>query len=84
MARTEEYQKMFKSVSKHGLRLKTPSYHEIRVKYLDYYEKNIHEDFEVHRIVWKKLGCTIMTDGWSDRIRTILNFLVNSPKGAIF
>ncbi|MCI75399.1 HAT family dimerization domain containing protein, partial [Trifolium medium] len=36
---------------------------------------------EEHKLVWKKTGCTIMSDGWTDkRMRTILNFLVNSPK----
>ncbi|XP_058764574.1 uncharacterized protein LOC131638031 [Vicia villosa] len=36
-------------------------------------------------VAWKKLGCTIRTDGWTDRRRmTIRNFLVNSPKGTIF
>jgi hypothetical protein len=40
---------------------------------------------EEHKAVWKKTGCTIMTDGWTDRRRiTILNFLVNSPKGIVF
>ena len=34
---------------------------------------------------WKRTGCTIITDGLSDRKRhSICNFLVNSPKGAVF
>ncbi|XP_029127873.1 uncharacterized protein LOC109801981 [Cajanus cajan] len=38
-----------------------------------------------HKTYWKKFGCTIMTDGWTDKKRkTILNFLVNSPLGTIF
>ncbi|XP_028088338.1 uncharacterized protein LOC114288921 [Camellia sinensis] len=33
----------------------------------------------------KKTGCTIMSDGWSDRKRrSICNFLVNRPNGTIF
>ncbi|CAJ2656669.1 unnamed protein product [Trifolium pratense] len=40
---------------------------------------------EEHKLVWKKTGCTIMSDGWTDkRRRTILNFSVNSPKGTVF
>ncbi|PNX74391.1 HAT family dimerization domain containing protein, partial [Trifolium pratense] len=35
---------------------------------------------EEHKLVWKKTGCTIMSDGRTDKRRTILNFLVNSPK----
>jgi len=38
-----------------------------------------------HRDEWKKTGCTIMIDGWTDKKRrTIINFLVNSPKGTVF
>ncbi|KAH9612281.1 hypothetical protein KSS87_003288 [Heliosperma pusillum] len=34
---------------------------------------------------WKKTGCTIMSDRWSDRQRrSICHFLVNSPKGTVF
>jgi hypothetical protein len=37
---------------------------------------------EEHKAAWKKFECTIMTDGWTDqRRRTIINCLVNSPKG---
>ncbi|KAL5141500.1 hypothetical protein HKD37_09G024839 [Glycine soja] len=34
---------------------------------------------------WKRTGCSIMSDGWTDKKRrSICNFLVNSPKGTIF
>ena len=34
---------------------------------------------------WKRTGCTIMSDGWTDKKkRSICNFLVNSPKGTVF
>ena len=30
-------------------------------------------------------GCTIMSDGWTDqKCRTLINFLVNCPKGTMF
>ncbi|XP_073021256.1 uncharacterized protein [Primulina eburnea] len=33
----------------------------------------------------EKYGCSIMSDGWTDRKhRTLINFLVNSPKGTMF
>ncbi|KAA0032567.1 uncharacterized protein E6C27_scaffold43053G00270 [Cucumis melo var. makuwa] len=32
-----------------------------------------------------KVGCTVMADGWTDRRdRTLINFLVNIPKGTMF
>lgn len=40
---------------------------------------------EDYKREWKKTGCTLMSDGWSDRKnRSICNFLVNSPRGTIF
>ena len=65
--------------------LDPPSYYEMRVtclkKEVDY-TKVLLKDYKKE---WKKTGCTLMSDGWSDRKnRSICNFLVNSPKGTIF
>jgi hypothetical protein len=38
-----------------------------------------------HEAAWKQYGCTLMSDGWSDRRgRHLINFLVNSPAGTYF
>ncbi|KAM0927376.1 hypothetical protein ACQ4PT_002845 [Festuca glaucescens] len=38
-----------------------------------------------HETAWKQYGCTLMSDGWSDRRgRHLINFLVNSPAGTYF
>ncbi|KAG2564437.1 uncharacterized protein LOC120681668 [Panicum virgatum] len=40
---------------------------------------------EDHERAWKHYGCTLMSDGWSDkRGRHLINFLVNSPEGTYF
>jgi hypothetical protein len=40
---------------------------------------------EEHECAWKHYGCTLMSDGWSNkRGRHLINFLVNSPKGTYF
>ena len=40
---------------------------------------------EEHERAWKHYGCTLMSDGWSDRRgRHLINFLVNSPEGTYF
>ena len=37
------------------------------------------------RTPWEETGCTIMSDGWTDRRnRTLINFLVSCPKGTMF
>ncbi|CAK8536885.1 unnamed protein product [Lathyrus sativus] len=72
---------MLEMVSRHGLGFKPPSYHEIRTKYLKHKMEETKKFIEEHKLT----GCTIMSDGWTDkRRRTILNFLVNSPKGTVF
>ena len=43
---------------------------------------NMREEYER---AWKYYGCTLMSDGWSDRRgRHLINFLVNSPEGTYF
>jgi hypothetical protein len=40
---------------------------------------------EDHECAWKHYGCTLMSDGWSDkRGRHLINFLVNSHEGTYF
>ncbi|XLT56257.1 hypothetical protein HN873_048861, partial [Arachis hypogaea] len=84
VTRSEEYHSMFEKVVCHGLGFKPPSYDELREKLLKKVEST-KLTLEEHKTEWKKTGCTIMTDGWTDkRKRTILNFLVNSPRGTVF
>ncbi|XP_016189421.1 uncharacterized protein LOC107630719 [Arachis ipaensis] len=85
VSRSEEYSRMFEKAIRYGQGFKPPSYHELRVPLLKKQVELVHQSLEGHRAYWKQVGCTIMTNGWTDkRRRTILNFLVNSPKGTIF
>ncbi|XP_021727149.1 uncharacterized protein LOC110694277 [Chenopodium quinoa] len=80
-----EFPIMVEKIAKYGIGLKPPSYHEIRVRFLSKEVKNVVTMLEEFKEEWKKTGCTIMSDGWSDRKRrSICNFLVNSPKGSVF
>nr|GEX86853.1 zf-BED domain-containing protein [Tanacetum cinerariifolium] len=80
-----KFKKMIQMVCDFGRGLDPPSYYEMRVTYLKKvvdYTKALLEDYKKE---WKKTGCTLMSDGWSDqKNRSICNFLVNSPKGTIF
>ncbi|MCI13334.1 hypothetical protein A2U01_0034451, partial [Trifolium medium] len=80
VAKSDEFQRMLEMVARHGRGFKPPSYHEIRTKYLKQKMEETTKAIEEQKLVWKKTGCTIMSDGWTDKRRTILNFLVNSPK----
>ncbi|KAF7812484.1 glutamic acid-rich protein-like [Senna tora] len=38
-----------------------------------------------HKDLWKRHGCSIMSDGWSSRTnRSLINFLVNCSAGTMF
>ncbi|GMP56541.1 hypothetical protein CsSME_00020983 [Camellia sinensis var. sinensis] len=39
----------------------------------------------IHKEEWVKYGCSLMSDGWtSQNGRTLINFLVNCPRGTMF
>jgi len=65
--------------------LPAPSYHEIRVPLLNKkveYTENLLED---HKLQWRKHGCSIMSDAWTDqKQRCLINFLVSSLVGTMF
>ena len=85
VANNEEFKRMVELIGRHGPGLKPPSYHEIIVKYFKQEVGKTKQIIEEHKLVWKKTGCTIMTNGWTNRKRRIiLNFLVNSPRGTVF
>ncbi|KAK4423616.1 hypothetical protein Salat_1944500 [Sesamum alatum] len=69
----------------YGAGMKPHSYYEIRVKYLKKeleHTSNILKSWEADQA---KYGCSLMADGWTDRKhRSLINFLVNSPKGTKF
>ncbi|XP_030959348.1 uncharacterized protein LOC115981337 [Quercus lobata] len=80
-----EFLQMIDMISRFGIGLKPPSYHEIRETCLKKEVDFTQQMLEEYKIEWKKTGCSIMSDGWSDKKRrSICNFLVNSPKGTIF
>ncbi|XP_061336622.1 uncharacterized protein LOC133283732 [Gastrolobium bilobum] len=82
---SDDFKKMCESIAKHGPGFKPQSYHECRVKYLKQKYDMTMVVVDSHRALWKKTGCTIMTDGWTDkRRRTIINFCVHSSMGIVF
>ena len=80
-----EFVKALELVAKHGPGFKPLSYHYIREKYLKQEVDNTINLLEEYKVEWKKTGCSIMSNGWTDKKRrSICNFLVNSPKGTVF
>ena len=64
---------------------KAPSMHCLHGDLLISWVDNVHKLADDYRSIWKKIGCTVTADGWTDRKRrTLINFLVYCPKGTIF
>jgi hypothetical protein len=83
--KNHEFVKTLELVAKHGPGFKPPSYHDIRKKYLKQEVDHTINLLEEYKLEWKKTGCSIMSNGWTDKKRrSICNFLVNSPKGTNF
>ena len=79
------FKKMIDSIGQYGPGMKPPSYHEIRVPLLKKEVVRTQDLLKSHEEEWIKYGCSIMADGWTDKKhRTLINFLVNSPKGSVF
>ena len=85
MIRNPAFTKMCDMIARYGVDYKSPSYHDLREKLLKQAVDKTDDLLEEYKDEWKRTGCTIMSDGWTDnKRRSICNFLVNSPKGTVF
>ncbi|KAG8381166.1 hypothetical protein BUALT_Bualt06G0094100 [Buddleja alternifolia] len=79
------FQRMFDAAIAIGSGYKVPNYHALRIPLLRDAKKEVQLWVDSIRNTWAEYGCTIMGDGWSDnRDRTLINFLVYSPRGTVF
>ncbi|XP_043710196.1 uncharacterized protein LOC122659113 [Telopea speciosissima] len=82
-ARTFEV--MCESIAQYGSGYIPPSYHQVRVPLLRNVVNETAEMKKKYEEYWKQYGCTLMSDGWTDkRGRHIINFLVNCLEGTYF
>ncbi|XP_020203984.2 uncharacterized protein LOC109789440 [Cajanus cajan] len=76
---------MCEMIGRYGIGYKPPSYHDVREKLLKQAVIETDSMLEEFKKEWKRTGCSIMSDGWTDKKRrSICNFLINSPKGTVF
>ncbi|XP_063937668.1 uncharacterized protein LOC108193722 isoform X2 [Daucus carota subsp. sativus] len=84
-ANSRSYEIMVESIGQYGPGLKPPTFHDLRLPLLKKAKEETSKLREKHEKAWKKYGCTLMTDGWTDRRgRHLINFLANSPEGTFF
>ena len=61
------------------------AYNDMRTKKIDKEKERIDRALDPIHATWKKYGCSILSDGWSDRKkRGIVNILVSCPLGTYF
>jgi proline dehydrogenase len=76
---------MLEALGQYGPGYVKHSYHDVRVPLLEKAKNSVDEIKKTHELAWTKFGCTLMSDGWTDRRgRHLINFLVNSPAGTFF
>ena len=73
------FQPMLEAIGQYGVGYKGPSFHDVRVTNLKKELALTKDSMKDHFIEWNKNGCSIISDGWTDRKeRSLVNFLVNS------
>ncbi|KAK8933479.1 hypothetical protein KSP39_PZI015493 [Platanthera zijinensis] len=78
-------QKAIDAIASIGPGYKLPSYHIMRINLLRDCKEECRLLIDSYREHWSVSGCTLMTDGWTDRrSRTLINFLVYSHRGISF
>ncbi|XP_050908071.1 uncharacterized protein LOC127121659 [Lathyrus oleraceus] len=85
VANAKAFKLMLEAVGSYGPHLKLPSFHELRVPLLQKELEYTKDLLKNHKVQKNKYGCSIMSDGWTDRKgRTLINFLANCPAGTMF
>jgi len=84
-AAARQFQIAIEATAQFGSGYVPPSPHLLGEPLLNDVVKLISNVREEHEQAWKQYGCTLMSDGWTDRRdQHLINFLVNSPKGTYF
>ncbi|KAM0872287.1 hypothetical protein ACQ4PT_038817 [Festuca glaucescens] len=85
VASSRQFQIAIEASCQCGSGYKPPSHYQLREPLLRDCVKETKLLRAKHETAWKQYGCTLMSDGWSDRRgRHLINFLVNSPAGTYF
>jgi hypothetical protein len=85
IAKNPFYHSMFEVAAIVGPGYRGPSYNELRGPLLQGEKVDCTKRLGELRESWEITGCTVMSDGWTDgKGRSILNFLVNCPRGTMF
>ena len=81
----QEFDLFFEAIGKHGPGYKGLSQYQLRVSLLRKAYETVNNDLSKQRAAWKEYGCSILTDGWTDRLhRSVMNLCVHCKEGTSF
>ncbi|KAL7222083.1 hypothetical protein ACSBR1_023905 [Camellia fascicularis] len=81
----ESFGPMIEAIGQYGPSMKPPTYHKVRITQLKKEVKHTEDLMKNHKEDCAKYGCSVIADGWTDkRGRTLINILVNCPRGTMF
>ncbi|RLN13241.1 hypothetical protein C2845_PM09G18680 [Panicum miliaceum] len=84
-ANSRQFEIAIEATAQYGSGYRPLTYHELREPLLEKVVKETDDLRKKHEDAWKQYGCTLMSDGWTDRRgHHLINFLVNSPEGTFF
>ena len=67
VANSRQFEIAVEAITQYGSGFKPPTYHELREPLLDKVVKEVDTDKAKHEAAWKIYGCSLMSDGWTDR-----------------
>ena len=76
---------MVEAIGAFGRGLRGPSPYEMSGPFLQKRKQKVLDGFKSHEESWKTLGCTLMTDAWTDKKgRGVMNLVVHSAHVVLF
>jgi hypothetical protein len=84
VTRSRAFEIALESTGQYGPGYIPPTVHSLRLPLLAKAKTKTTQLRDKHELAWQEYGCTLMSDGWTDGSRHLVNFLVNSPAGTYF
>lgn len=85
VANSPYWEYMVRAIAACGVGFRAPTYSDLRGPMLDVAVLDCRRVIDEQKKIWRRKGCSILSDGWTDtQGRTLLNFLAASSGGLVF
>lgn len=79
------FQPMIDAIASAGSGIVPPTSQDLRGWILKNVIEEVNNDINIHKVMWRKTGCSILVEQWSSKNgRTLLSFLVYCPQTIVF